>query len=63
MAALTFQEHPILATIVKSFTLHEDISAGTKVKFERGDDELSVVVPRGKVWDIQVTILVHETDA
>ncbi len=63
MAAIVFDEDVVIATTKKALSIHRDLPAGTLLKLEVGTDELSVAVPSGKVWDAQITMCIHETDA
>ncbi len=63
MADLPLEEVDLSARLRKSLSVHKDIPAGANLKLEVGGDELSVVVPVGKSWNVRVSITVDETDA
>ena len=63
MADLALQELAVGASVHRTMTYHQDVPGGAMVKAEFGQDELSVVVPTGKTWNVQATIFIVETDA
>ena len=62
-ANLSLENESIPSVVRRTLTYHEDHAAGDQLKLECGEDELDEEVPAGKTWDVQVTILVTETDA
>ncbi len=62
MADLLLEEVNLSARSRKSLSVHRDILAGTLVKLEVGNDDIDIVVPAGKSWDIQVSVVIDETD-
>jgi len=62
MAEVEFEVTEIPAQMKKEATCKKTLSAGDKVKFEVGEDELSKVVPEGKQWEVVLNVRLVETD-
>ena len=60
MAEFVVTEIP--AQVKKETTSAKTLSAGDRVKFELGDDELNEVVPEGKQWEVVLNVRLIETD-
>ena len=63
MAALELVITTISETTKKECTESRTLSAGSTVKMEIGNDDLSATVPVGKVWDVIGNVRIVERDA
>ena len=61
--ALTLNTANFAAHVSKTLTYHEDLPAGADLEMKVGDDELDEAVPAGKTWDVQLSLVITETDA
>jgi hypothetical protein len=66
MSAIVLSERTIAPYVVKHGATDAILPAGKRLTIEsspQGEEFLNQVVPVGKQWDVQVSVVITETDA